>query len=593
MLKKKMAAAAAAMMMTASAGSMLLTASAFEEETFNNDVPMNCYFCCNVCDLPGFPVPKSASANAANTLWDADDVESDWYGFDLHLFTEDGEIFLDHGGYMFMLDYYEYAPSELTLQAVLSGGVTLTYSFYGANGVLEEYNSADAFTSSDFYSNRLFYSNISESDSDVLCFYEDNREITQVPVSSIKGDFYAMEGIDATAHSYYCKVQHADGTFDWYQFKGAADCGSDWEPCGTRPILNGQTTLRFSKEFFPDESVGCTVYKGRQEIFSVSKERFMDYEDDDNAANSIVINADEADQYKVVFDYEPDTDDEDEEDPSIGKSVYGFNGSQPVALETKVDRSSYPSYVPLQDIGDSRELILSGISEDGSTTYEDMAVTAQSFDYLPYVTVRFPSDGTYTLTDAETGETVFENLQIDNDGSEKTKGENYNALVYNRANQMWTKGNTNVTKLRQSSEANMTDSHVTNTSVNVIVPAETVPAYSYVINVSNLVTDLFPAELPNEQQTDELPADDTFSFEWQTLGEETENNETDSEETDAEEETVQQEEDYTVLDVVKVQKYLHGQYQMTSDYFEKADINGDSSVNIYDMLLLKKQILNA
>ena len=48
----------------------------------------------------------------------------------------------------------------------------------------------------------------------------------------------------------------------------------------------------------------------------------------------------------------------------------------------------------------------------------------------------------------------------------------------------------------------------------------------------------------------------------------------------------------TVLDIVTLQKYLLGVQKISYQAYMNADMNQDNSVNIYDLILLKKQLLN-
>ncbi|MDE6087453.1 MAG: leucine-rich repeat protein [Oscillospiraceae bacterium] len=48
----------------------------------------------------------------------------------------------------------------------------------------------------------------------------------------------------------------------------------------------------------------------------------------------------------------------------------------------------------------------------------------------------------------------------------------------------------------------------------------------------------------------------------------------------------------TILDVVILQKYLLNQYRLTEQEFARADVNQDSVVNIYDLCILKKNLVS-
>ena len=48
----------------------------------------------------------------------------------------------------------------------------------------------------------------------------------------------------------------------------------------------------------------------------------------------------------------------------------------------------------------------------------------------------------------------------------------------------------------------------------------------------------------------------------------------------------------SVLDGVILQKYLLNQYNLSKYEFERADLNQDGVVNIYDLCLLKKNLVS-
>ncbi|MDE7122310.1 MAG: dockerin type I repeat-containing protein, partial [Oscillospiraceae bacterium] len=48
----------------------------------------------------------------------------------------------------------------------------------------------------------------------------------------------------------------------------------------------------------------------------------------------------------------------------------------------------------------------------------------------------------------------------------------------------------------------------------------------------------------------------------------------------------------TILDVVILQKYLLNQYRLTEQEYARADLNQDSVVNIYDLCILKKNLIS-
>ena len=47
-----------------------------------------------------------------------------------------------------------------------------------------------------------------------------------------------------------------------------------------------------------------------------------------------------------------------------------------------------------------------------------------------------------------------------------------------------------------------------------------------------------------------------------------------------------------VSDVIIMQRYLHGAVSITENQWKSADMNGDGNVNIYDLALLKRVLLN-
>ncbi len=49
----------------------------------------------------------------------------------------------------------------------------------------------------------------------------------------------------------------------------------------------------------------------------------------------------------------------------------------------------------------------------------------------------------------------------------------------------------------------------------------------------------------------------------------------------------------TVLDIIALHQYLHGSYQFDELTYHNADMNDDGIVNVYDLVLLKRQVLNS
>ena len=46
-----------------------------------------------------------------------------------------------------------------------------------------------------------------------------------------------------------------------------------------------------------------------------------------------------------------------------------------------------------------------------------------------------------------------------------------------------------------------------------------------------------------------------------------------------------------VIDIITVQKYLHRNNEFTKEQYEIADMNGDGKVNVIDLALMKRQLL--
>jgi hypothetical protein len=50
--------------------------------------------------------------------------------------------------------------------------------------------------------------------------------------------------------------------------------------------------------------------------------------------------------------------------------------------------------------------------------------------------------------------------------------------------------------------------------------------------------------------------------------------------------------EYSTADLVTLKKYLSGITDLTEAQFEKYDMNSDSIVNVYDLVLLKRELIN-